>query len=75
MSYEHLIGDEVLSLYAAGRRDFSFTSISVGDLTGQDLSGINLTGASLNSGIMSKKLIRKNGLSESHKRGIEIANS
>lgn len=53
MVYEHLSGDEVLSLYAAGRRDFSFTSVSVGDLTGKDLSGINLTGAYLGSGTMS----------------------
>jgi uncharacterized protein YjbI with pentapeptide repeats len=53
MIRERLVYDEVLNLYAAGRRDFSFTSISVGDLTGKDLSGINLTGASLVGGTMS----------------------
>jgi uncharacterized protein YjbI with pentapeptide repeats len=44
---------EFLDSYTAGRRDFSFTNIDVGDCTGRDFSGINLTGAHLGGGTMS----------------------
>lgn len=52
MSRERLIGEEALSLYAAGRRDFSFTNIVVCDWDGRDLSGIDLTGANVGDGTM-----------------------
>ena len=53
LSTERLEEEDILSLYAAGRRDFCFTQISVGHLDGRDLSGINLTGASFDGGFIS----------------------
>ena len=68
MTYRERLNDgEVLSLYAAGRRDFSFTSIVVGYWTGKDLSGINLSGTDLGCGIVSNA-----NLSESYLVGAKF---